>query len=157
METSEQLAAFERHLQERGLKLTAQRRVIVECFFDGAKHVSLLEILNEVKAVRSSVGYATVYRTMRLLTDVGLAVEHKFGDGEARFEPRIPGEHHDHLICVTCGKIVEFEDPIIEARQDEVAIERGFDVVSHRLEIYVKCQPDCVQNDAGVAEHTGAN
>lgn len=142
-EPGEQIERFTQHLAERGLKLTAQRRAIAEAFFRGEKHLSLLDILELAKRRKRGIGYATVYRTMRLLTDGGLASEHKFGEGEARYEPIHEGHHHDHLICVTCGKIVEFEDTVIEDRQDAVARDRGFEVVSHRHEIYVRCVQDC--------------
>ena len=94
------------------------------------------------RARQSSIGYATVYRTMKLMAESGLAVEHKFAEGYLRYEPA--GEHHDHLICIRCGKIVEYEDDEIERLQDELAARHGFKVVGHRHEIYGDCtQTDC--------------
>lgn len=141
------LTRFREHLVRQGLKLTTQRKAIAEVFFAGDKHLSLNEILEEASALRPGIGYATVYRTMRLLTEGGLAVEHKFGENQTRYEPAIDGEHHDHLICVQCGAIVEFEDPAIEARQERIASERGFEVVSHRHEVYVRCLPGHCRKD----------
>lgn len=132
---------FREHLDVRGLKLTQQRRAIAEVFFGGDRHLSLPEILERATGVRHGIGYATVYRTMRLLTEVGLAVEHNFGESHTRYEPADDDEHHDHLICVDCGVIVEFEDPAVEARQARVAVDHGFQVVSHKHEIYVRCVP----------------
>jgi Fur family ferric uptake transcriptional regulator len=138
-----QLEKFGHFLAERGLRFTTQRRAVADVFFSGEKHVSLLELLAEAKSLQPGIGYATVYRTMRLLVDGGLAVEHKFGENQTRFEAYVHGDHHDHLICVDCGKIVEFEDDLIEQRQDRIAHDFGFTVVSHRHEIYVKCVADC--------------
>lgn len=143
MEAVEHLRRFERYLSDSGLKLTSQRRVIADVFFNGDKHLSLLELLDLAKAKQKSIGYATVYRTMRLLVEGKFAVEHTFGDNHVRYEVAHDGEHHDHLICVDCGKIVEFEDPMIESRQDQIAAERGFEVVSHKHEVYVRCVGGC--------------
>lgn len=148
---SEQLAHLKRFREElsaQGLKLTSQRRVIAEVFFSGAKHLSLNEILELARREREGIGYATVYRTMRLMAEVGLATEHKFGENQTRYEPTHDGEHHDHLICETCGVIVEFEDPEIEARQERIAADHGFEVVSHRHEVYVRCLPGRCRKDA---------
>lgn len=130
---------FRSWLVERGLKVTRQREAIAEVFFSSGAHLSLEELLELAKAQHPSVGYATVYRTMKILAECGLASEHKFGEGNVRYEPAVEGEHHDHLICVTCGKILEYEDPRIEAFQDELAAKYGLRVVSHRHEIYGEC------------------
>ena len=79
------------------------------------------------------------------------ALEHKFGENQTRYEPAHEGEHHDHLICIECGAIVEFEDPMIEARQERVAEERGFEVVSHRHEVYVRCVPGRCRKEEAAA------
>ena len=88
------------------------------------------------------IGYATVYRTLKLLKECGLAYERHFGDGVSRYEVAWDDEHHDHLICIDCGKIVEFEDEGIEKLQHDVAAKHGFTLVRHRLELYGMC-PDC--------------
>ncbi len=134
---------FRVYLEANGLRLTAQRRAIAESFFEGDKHVSLTEILDVARERRSGIGYATVYRTMRLLAEGGFAEEHRFGENQTRYEPALDDEHHDHLICVDCGKIVEFENPEIERLQDLDARSRGFEVVSHKHEVYVRCIEDC--------------
>ena len=136
MDHAEKLDAFVGYLGTRGLKFTKQRRAIAEAFFAGGRHVSLIELLETSKQRHQSVGYATVYRTMKLMAESGLAREQKFQEDQSRYEPA--GEHHDHLICRVCGAIFEFEDDTIERRQDIVAGGLGFRVTSHRHEIYVE-------------------
>ncbi len=130
---------FRAFLIAQGLKSTAQREAIARVFFASEGHLSLNQLLERAKAERDSVGYATVYRTMKLLAESGLASQHDFGGGETRFEPAVEGEHHDHLLCTRCGLIVEFEDPEIERLQASVARAHGFLVTSHRHEIYGLC------------------
>ena len=90
---------------------------------------------------------------MKLLAEGGLAVEHQFSDGQARYEPFREGHHHDHIICQTCGRIVEFEDGVIEERQEAVAERMGFRVASHRLEIYGDCiNTECEFRPKGLAD-----
>lgn len=138
------MARFRQYLTDQGLKFTSQRQAIAEVFFGSTEHLSLTDLLALAKKRHASVGYATVYRTMKLMAECGLASEHKFAEGqEARYEPAVEGEHHDHLICVRCGKIIEFEDDAIEHRQHDIARRYGFRVTSHRHEIYGLCG-DCV-------------
>jgi len=144
-----QLAQFRDFLSGEGLKLTRQRQAIAAAFYSSGAHLSLQELLDLAREREPSIGYATVYRTMRLMTDGGLATEHQFADGHARFEPAEEGEHHDHLICVTCGHILEFEDDKIEAIQDTIAAAHGMKVQSHRHEIYAEClRPECERRTA---------
>lgn len=144
LQHEEQLDRFRDYLVAQGLKFTRQRRAIAEVFFSSNAHLSLPELLDMARAEQASIGYATVYRTMKLLAESGLATEHKFGEGHVLYEPAIDGEHHDHLICVRCGKIVEYEDHEIERLQEELAAKHGFRVVGHRHEIYGDCtRVDC--------------
>ena len=133
---------FEQALRERGLKSTSQRDDIARVFFAAEGHLSIEELYRAVKKVNPRVGYATVYRTLKLLVDSGLAVERQFGDGQARYE--VVGDHHDHLICVKCGLILEFEDDEIERLQEVVASRQGFALVSHKHELYGICS-DCAK------------
>jgi len=142
LQHEEQLDRFRDYLASQGLKFTRQRRAIAEVFFSSQAHLSLTELLDLAKGEQSSIGYATVYRTMKLMAESGLATEHKFAEGNVRYEPAIDGEHHDHLICVRCGKIVEYEDHVIERLQEELAAKHGFKVVGHRHEIYGECVVD---------------
>ena len=137
-DTGELKERWRAYIQDRRLNTTAQREAIVEQFLRTRDHISIDELLNKVRKRQPRVGYATVYRTLKLLVDSGLAVERQFGDGQARFE--VVGDHHDHLICVKCGLILEFEDDEIEQLQDRIAQRLGsFTVLRHRHELYGLC------------------
>lgn len=138
------------HIRERGLKHTRQREQILDAFFDAGGHTSIDELLARVQERMPGVGYATVYRSMKLFVEAGVAQERHFRDGQTRYEPvGREDTHHDHLICTLCGMIFEFEDPVIEARQHDVALRHGLTVATHRHEIYGTCNaPDaCVHRD----------
>lgn len=134
----EQLNAY---MARKGLRSTAQRRLVSEVFFKAAGHFSIDEMLAMVRKEEPSVGYATVYRTLKLLAECGLANERRFDDGVTRYE-LAGGAHHDHLICIECKRIVEFEDDEIERWQESVAARYGFSLVSHKHELYGLCA-DC--------------
>lgn len=137
------LERFRAHLKGEGLKNTKQRQAIAEVFFVSDKHLTLNDLLERAQVEQPNLGYATVYRTMKLMVDCGVANEHKFAESDlALFEPNLADEHHDHLICVDCGRIVEFEDDVIEERQLAIAAREGFVVTAHRLELYGRCS-DC--------------
>jgi Fur family transcriptional regulator, ferric uptake regulator len=126
------------YLAEKRLNTTTQREAIVDQFLKTLDHISIDELLAKVRKRHSRVGYATVYRTLKLLVDSGLAIERHFGDGQSRYE--VVGDHHDHLICARCGLILEFEDDEIEELQDKIAQRLGgFTVVRHRHELYALC------------------
>jgi Fur family ferric uptake transcriptional regulator len=131
---------FKDHLRRQGLKSTAQRDDIARVFFASRRHISVEELYLDVKRVNPRIGYATVYRTMKLLTDCGLAAERHFRDAEARYERTTDGGHHDHLICEGCGTIVEFEEDRIERLQGEVAQRFGFAITGHKMELYGLCR-----------------
>ncbi|HCH66489.1 MAG TPA: transcriptional repressor [Deltaproteobacteria bacterium] len=129
------------YLKEAGLKSTRQRRALFDCFVDVEGHISLDEMLSRVHVVFPGVGYATVYRTMKLFVQAGIADERQFGDGQARYEPIVDEhDHHDHIICRTCGHIFEFEDDEIERLQAAVVEAYGLRIVEHRLDIWADCQ-----------------
>ncbi|MDC0748765.1 Fur family transcriptional regulator [Polyangium mundeleinium] len=136
-------ARLQAYMAKKGLRSTAQRRLIVDTFFEGASHMTIEDLLTEVRVHDKGIGYATVYRTLKLLAECGVASERRFGDGLSRYELADDAKaHHDHLICISCGTIVEFEEPRIEALQDEVARSYGFQVTSHKHEMYGTCA-DC--------------
>jgi Fur family ferric uptake transcriptional regulator len=131
---------FEEALRERGLKSTAQRDDIARVFFAAEGHLSIDELYQAVRKVNPRVGYATVYRTIRLLKECGLAAERHFDDGQARYEPaEEEAHHHDHIICERCGKIVEFASQELERLQERIARFLGFTVSRHRMELYGIC------------------
>jgi Fur family ferric uptake transcriptional regulator len=134
-------ARLTNYMLKNGLRSTAQRRLIVDTFFEGAAaRMTIEDLLNEVRSRDRGIGYATVYRTLKLLAECGVASERKFGDGLSRYELADDASaHHDHLICVSCGKITEFEEPRIEALQDEIAVRHGFQITSHKHEMYGLC------------------
>jgi len=135
-------AILHAYMLKRGLRSTDQRKLIVETFFHSDDHVSIEELLAQVRARDPRVGYATVYRTLKLLAECGVANERRFGDGLTRYELADDTTHHDHLICLECGDIIEFEEPRIEALQDRVAQKHGFELRSHKHELYGVC-PKC--------------
>ena len=126
-----------RYLEEHNLKHTKQRDVILEAFLSAGGHVTSEELYQRVRLEHPNIGYTTVYRTMKLLADAGLAQERHFDDGVTRYETE--EEHHDHLVCLRCGKIIEFECEEIETAQAEVATQHGFRILRHRHELYGHC------------------
>lgn len=130
--------AFSEFSRQKGLKSTRQREAIVDVFFRSGGHVTISELLDKVRHRHPRIGYATIYRTLRLLCEAGLADERHFGQGLARYERSGEG-HHDHLICTTCGHVEEFENAAIERLQEEVARTHRFEVISHKHEIYGTC------------------
>ncbi len=131
--------SFPRFLRERGLKTTRQRELIARVFLGSEAHLSVEEVYQRVRREFPRIGYATVYRTLKLMAENGWASSRQFGDGMSRFESRAEGSHHDHLICWACGKIVEFASPRIEALQTRVARQQGFRILDHKLELYGYC------------------
>lgn len=137
-------AFFKALVARRGLKYTRQREEILSIFLNSPGHRNLAQIYAQVAKANPRIGYTTVYRTLRLLTRLGLATERRFDDGETRYE-RVPeGKHHDHLICLGCGKIIEFEDQALEALQNGIAKRYRFHVFHHRMELYGQCQ-ECAE------------
>ena len=137
-------SVFADYIVKKGLKNTPQRRLIVDIFFKAGKHLSTEELYNVVRDVDSSIGQATVYRTLKLLCDAGLAREQHFGETTARYEPIEDDTHHDHLICTACGKNLEVMDAEIERLQEELARRHGFKLTSHRMILFGVCD-DCRQ------------
>jgi len=141
-ESSIPKAQLKTTLLNDGRKTTRQREEIFKLFQDSTGHRSLAQIHALVSKKIPRIGYTTVYRTMKLLTELGLAVQRKFADGETRYEPMSGQEHHDHFICVGCGKIIEFEDDALETLQKRIAERYRFQTLHHRLELYGRCA-DC--------------
>ncbi len=144
-EAFERLRSFS---QENGLKKSRQRELILERFLGMGGHVSADDLHAEVRAAHPGVGRTTVYRALRLFCEAGIASSIDLKDGLTRFEPELSREHHDHLICLECGRIDEFLSPEIERRQDEVAEEYGYRLVSHRHQLYGVCR-DCGKSASG--------
>ena len=130
--------ALSRYLEQHGLKHTKQRDLILEVFLEASRHITSDDLYQTVRAEHPNIGYTTVYRTMKLLCEAGLAQERHFDDGVTRYE--IEHEHHDHLVCVRCGKIIEFECESIEDAQQAIANEHEFLMLRHRHELYGHCK-----------------
>jgi len=127
------------YLSSQGLRSTKQRDTILHVFIDAGRHLSAEELYMRVRESHPGIGFATVYRTLKLLAEAGLADERRFEDGFTRYEFKDSGNHHDHLICTQCGAILEFENERIEALQQDVARRNHFQVRSHKLELYGLC------------------
>ena len=135
---------FKRWISGEGLNATKQRREILNIFLNSQGHKNLSQIYAQVIKANPKIGYTTVYRTLKLLTRSGLAVQRKFADGETRYEPASGKGHHDHLICLECGKIIEFENEDMETLQNGIAQRYRFKISHHRMELYGRCA-DCSQ------------
>jgi Fur family ferric uptake transcriptional regulator len=120
---------------ERGLRITEQRRVIARVLSDSHDHPDVEKLHARAAAIDPGISIATVYRTVRLFEEAGILDRHDFGDGRARYEAA-PEAHHDHMIDVETGKVIEFVDPELEALQRQIADRLGFRLVDHRMELY---------------------
>ena len=137
---SEEIDVLEEYISENNLKITKQRRTVLKIFLECNNHVSVEELYNIVLKTEPKIGLATVYRTLALLTKSGLALEMDFGDGQKRYESSYRSGHHDHMVCTECGKILEFNHPLIEKYQEEVAKQKNFKITSHKLDLFGLCQ-----------------
>ena len=120
---------------ERGLRITEQRRIIARVLSESEDHPDVEQLHRRASAIDPKISIATVYRTVRLFEDAGILDRHDFGDGRARYEAT-PEAHHDHLIDVETGRVVEFVDPELEALQRQIAERLGYRLVDHRMELY---------------------
>jgi Fur family ferric uptake transcriptional regulator len=136
------LKLFSAYIAANGLKFTPQRRLIADVFLRQTGHLSTEELYDSVRKEDPSIGQATVYRTLKLFCEAGLAKEVNFGDGVARYENTSNSVHHDHLICIGCGRQVEFMDAEIEKLQEKLAERNGFLLTSHHMYLYGVC-PSC--------------
>jgi len=147
---------FERRLRERGLRITAERRRILDHAFRHFWHFDAEELLASLHREGSTVSRATVFRTLGHLVEAGVLRRHPLTDGRAFYEPALGREHHEHLICVECGKILEFVQEEIERLQDEVCREHRFQPLSHTLQIYGTCEA-CRSRDADRSSAAGGS
>lgn len=135
-------AILDEHIQAAGLRRTAQRDLILDIFLSTEDHLTSEALYGLVRKRDETVGLTTVYRTLKLLTDAGLAREVRFGDNKTYYEHHYNHEHHDHMICTECGKVIEFFSPEIESLQDEMAGKFGFKPTHHSLRMWGLCS-DC--------------
>jgi Fur family ferric uptake transcriptional regulator len=149
LDAVELMERFRGYMRDHNLPLTQQRKAIASALFNSEEHLSVEDIEAALRHENINVGKATVYRTLDLLVRAGLLDEHDFGEGFKRFEPRSARSHHEHLICLACGKVVEFTSERIERMKALIADEYGFRHHHHRLDIYGVCS-EC-QDRAAVA------
>lgn len=138
----ETLKVFRKHLKKKGLNMTSQRKLIIETFLNNEKHFSLDELYELVSSKEPSVGRSTVYRTLKLMSEAGIASPVEFGDRITRYEHAYGHEHHDHLICLGCGAYREIKDDKIENIQTEVAEKNGYSLIRHSMKLFGLC-PKC--------------
>ena len=146
------LELFQHYLREHNLPVTHQREAIARIVFFSDEHLSVGDLEEKLVQLEVDVGKATVYRTLDLLKSAGLLQEHDFGEGFKRFEPLAAQSHHEHLICLDCGKVVEFSNERIERMKALITEEYGFRHHHHRLEIYGACR-DCQRKDAQILKN----
>ena len=129
------MTRIEKACVDKGLRMTEQRRVIARVLSDAADHPDAEELYRRASAIDPHISIATVYRTVKLFEDAGILERHDFRDGRSRYE-EVPESHHDHLIDIQSGSVIEFRNDEIETLQRRVAEELGFELVDHRLELY---------------------
>lgn len=127
---------LETRCAQRGLKLTGQRRTVLSVLEESTDHPSVEQVYERARAINPSISMATVYRTLNLLSEFGIAVAHDFGKNFARYE--INEDHHDHLIDIETGKVIEFSDAALEDLKNKIAREMGYDLVDHRLDLFAR-------------------
>jgi len=143
MEEKDRAKNFKDRLKRRGMRMTRAREKIIEILVHSKKHLSPDEIYSILKKSCPSAGYATVYRTLRILTDEKITRKRKFSEKVSLYEiASDEKKHHDHIICLKCGAIKEFKDERIERLQEEMARKFGFEIEDHKLELYGIC-PAC--------------
>jgi len=139
---TEEQQVFLKHIQKQGLKRTSQRDLILDVFLRTEAHLSSEDLYQLVKKEDPAIGQTTVYRTLKLLTDAGLAREVRFGDNRTHYEHNYKHQHHDHMICSQCGKVIEFFSAELEAIQEAMAAKHKFQITQHLLRIIGICA-DC--------------
>ncbi len=132
---SEMIKTLEELCVERGMRMTEQRRIIARILEESDDHPDVEELYRRSVKIDAKISISTVYRTVKLFEDAGIIERHDFRDGRSRYET-VPEEHHDHLIDLKSGTVIEFHSPEIEALQERIAREHGFRLVDHRLELY---------------------
>lgn len=135
MNNGKELSAIEQACAAKGMRMTEQRRVIARVLGSSQDHPDVEELYRRASAIDDKISISTVYRTVKLFEDAGIIERHDFREGRSRYE-QVPDEHHDHLIDVNNGTVIEFRSEEIERLQEEIAKRHGFKLVGHRLELY---------------------
>lgn len=127
------------YIDLKSLRHSSSREQVAQVFFESEAHITVDKLLEKVKKVNPQIGLATVYRTLNLLQECGLAIKRDFETGSITFEP-YSDKHHDHLICTNCGEIIEFYSKDIELLQDQIAKKYGYELTDHKMELYGICK-----------------
>lgn len=138
-DVEEALAAFESFLSRKRLKITSQRRTMIRIALTQRGHFTADDVYRRLGQEGERVSMATVYRALGLLEEAGLLEGHAFDDGTRRYERSVDRAHHDHMICLDCRRVLEFQDNDIETLQERAAARHGFSLEDHRLVLYVRC------------------
>jgi Fur family ferric uptake transcriptional regulator len=129
---------FQQYLTEHGFRRSRPREIVALEFFRSSDHIGIENLYKRVERIAPKVGIATVYRTLNLLVESGMALRREFATGGSSYE-KTPDTHHDHLLCTACGRIVEFHEPTIEQFQDRISERHDFVLEFHRMELYGRC------------------
>lgn len=154
-EFAKEREVFLEHIQKAGLRRTGQRDLIMEIFLRTEEHLTSEDLYRLVQKHDPTVGHTTVYRTLKLLTEAGLAREVRFGDNKTYYEHHYNHQHHDHMICTQCGKVIEFFSADIESLQDQMAAKFKFRPTHHSLRMWGVCS-DCQKESDGSTAPSGA-
>jgi Fur family ferric uptake transcriptional regulator len=149
-----ELQIFRKYLERRGLKLNSERRALFDEIFGRHEHLEADELLVRLRSKHKKISRATIYRTLELLVDSGIVGKVRIGEAGYRYERLRAGDHHDHLICDQCGRVIEFFEPRIEALQDVVAERYGFVLLSHSHQmrgICRSCRPRAKSSERALA------
>lgn len=141
-------AVLQSYLRQRGLKMTRPREAVLRAFLDAEGHVTTDKLIAAARRIDPRIGQATVFRTVKLLAEAGLARGACSDDGPRQYEHAYRHSHHDHLVCVECGAIVEFADTVIEKAQEAIYSKYGYQSTGHRLELRGRC-PSCAARQGG--------
>jgi len=139
-EIHKELANFSNFLKRKGMKITSQRLLVAEKIFRIESHFTVDSLAEALKDRRGEISRATIYRIVSLMVESGQLTEHNFGQTVKHYEHTPNHEHHDHIVCMDCGKIEEFIDPQIEKVQVEIASRHGYNLAEHSLNLYGRCQ-----------------
>lgn len=147
------MADLREKFREKDYKLTSQRQIVLQAFLEHQEeHLSAEDVHNILRGQASEIGLATVYRTLELLSELGILQKMNFGDGRSRYEINDANNtqhHHHHLICLTCGKVKEFEDDLLDTLETAIAKKSKFSIVDHQLKFYGYCyECQCKRNNA---------
>jgi Fur family ferric uptake transcriptional regulator len=134
------LSKLRTYLRENNLRFTTERVIILEEIFSSTPHFDAEQLFIQIRNKHQHISRATVYRTLDLLSQIGIIKKENLGQGYASYELNLNVPHHDHMICVECGKVVEFVDDVIEKRQKEISEKYGMDMIRHQLQIFGRCK-----------------